>query len=222
MRVCLVSAEVAPFVGGGLAVYVLELSRALREAGHEVHVLTVPTAGLRAQTESLYPGVTFHEATLNEGKAAIPGAYYCDSSRVSMAFLGALREMHAATPFDYIEFAEYLGHGYWPIRAKRTFGDFAGTVLGVRLHMPHYVCREFDRTAELPLEMAHVAHMEVWSAGEADLVIAASEAMLGRMRRDGAPRLLERVRGRCVRRTTCRSPSPVGRNPARPPRSPCS
>lgn len=184
MRVCLVSAEVAPFVGGGLAVYVLELSRALRDAGHDVHVLTRPTPGLRAQTDSLYPGVTFHEAALDSGKAAIPGAYYCESSRVSMAFLEALRVMHVATPFDYIEFPEYMGHGYWPIRAKRTLGDFAGAVLGVRLHMPHYVCREYDRTAELPLEFAHVAHMEVWSAGEADLVIAASEAMLKRMRRD--------------------------------------
>ncbi|CAG0969301.1 Alpha-D-kanosaminyltransferase [Phycisphaerales bacterium] len=184
MRVCLVSSEVAPFVGGGLATYILEMSRALVGGGHEVHVLTSPFEGLAEGGAAALPGVRFHAVDLQRGKAALPGAYYCHSSRYSMATLEALRPLHAATPFDYIEFPEYLGLGYWPIRAKRTLGDFEGAVLGVRLHTPHYVCREVDRTAILNTDLAHLEHMELWSAGEADVVIGASRAMLGRMERD--------------------------------------
>jgi glycosyltransferase involved in cell wall biosynthesis len=185
MRVCLVSAEVAPFIGGGLATYIVEMGAALRDAGHEVHVLTGPVHDLKERSRKTCPNVEFHAIRPDEGKAALPGAYYCDSSRWSMAAFEALRRLEREVgAFDYIEFPEYQGHGYWPIRAKRTLGDFANTVLGVRLHMPLYVAREWDRCATLPMTVAHVAHMERVSACEADVIVGASEAVLSRVHAD--------------------------------------
>lgn len=184
MRLCLVSSEVAPFVGGGLATYIPEMARALVARGHEVHVLTQPFDGLAARGAEIAPGVTFHAFDVHAGKAGLPGAHYSFASRMSMAILEALRALHARTPLDYIEFPEYQGQGYWSCRAKRTLGDFAGAVLGVRLHAPLYLCREVDLTPTMDVEIAHVDHMERWSVGEADLVLGASRAVLERTRRD--------------------------------------
>lgn len=186
MRVCLVSSEVAPFIGGGLATYNLEMARALVARGHSVHMLTQAFADRDQRGREAAPGVKFHSFSVETGKAALPGAYYSYASRMSMAILEALRPLHAATPFDYIEFPEYQGHGYWSLRAKRSLGDFDSAVLGVRLHTPLYVCREVDRTPMTDVEIAHVDHMERWSAGEADVVLGASAAMIDRMRRDVA------------------------------------
>ncbi|MDX2131188.1 MAG: glycosyltransferase [Planctomycetota bacterium] len=186
MRICLVSSEVAPFVGGGLATYILEMARALLARGHEVHVLTQAFEGLPERGAAAAPGARFHAFDVNAGRAALPGAHYSFASRMSMAILDALRPLHEATPFDYIEFPEYQGQGYWSCRAKRTLGDFASAVLGVRLHTPLYLCREVDRTPTMDVEIAHLDHLERWSAGEADVVLGASAAMLERMRRDVA------------------------------------
>ncbi|QQS10208.1 MAG: glycosyltransferase [Phycisphaerales bacterium] len=201
MRVCLVSREVRPFVGGGLATYVQEMARVLVSRGHEVHVLTVPTENLTVRLHEVIPGVVAHEVVIHRGHAAIPGAYYSHANRYSMAVFEKLRELHAHTPFDYIEFPEYAGEGYWSLRAKRTLGDFAGCVLGVRLHTPHYTCLEVDRKHTLPTENAHIEHMEKWSIREADVVLSASQAMVDRVTRDlgGMKRGEERGPTRIVR-----------------------
>ncbi|HYE03318.1 MAG TPA: glycosyltransferase [Phycisphaerales bacterium] len=180
MRICLVSREVPPFVGGGISTYIAELSRALVAAGHQVHVLTSPFPGLGERGGSALPGATLHAVDLDTGPASIPGAHFSEASRYSMAVYTALRELSARHRFDYVEFPEYLGEGYFSLRAKRALGEFAETVLGVRLHTPLYVAREFDRTAVVNLEVAHAGHMERGSVAEADLVLSASRAMLER------------------------------------------
>lgn len=60
MRVCLVSRELAPFFGGGIAGYVVEMALALQNAGHEVHILTHPHPGLSVGTTTNMPGVRVH------------------------------------------------------------------------------------------------------------------------------------------------------------------
>lgn len=189
MKICLVSREVRPFVGGGLATYIEELARGLLAEGHEVHVLTEPFERLHEIAADYLPGVTFHATNVHEGPAALNGAYFCYPTRYSMAVYTALKSLHATHRFDYIEFPEYQGEGYWSLRAKRTLGHFADTVLGIRLHMPLYVCREFDRTNICNVEHAHVEHMEKWSVKEADLVLSASRAMLDRVTSDLRPEL---------------------------------
>lgn len=184
MRMCLVSREVRPFVGGGIATYIAEMASALAAAGHEVHVLTAPQENLQRRGEDAMPGVRFHAVQIDQGKAALPGAFYAEATRYAFGVLEALRRLHELLKFDVIEFPEYRGEGYWCLRAKRTLGDFADAVLSVRLHSPHYVCLDVDRQHVCGLDHAHIEHMEKSSVAEADLVLAASRAMMDRMVED--------------------------------------
>ncbi len=189
MRICLVSNEVMPFVGGGIATYAVEMARALLGEGHEVHILTQGFEGLRERGQEFLPGVVYHAYDASRGLASLPGAYYSVANRASMSVRETLRELHARTPFDYIEFPEYRGEGYWSLRAKRTLGELADAVLGVRLHTPHYLCMEMDRSFALSVENAHIEHMEKQSVRECDLLLGASRAVLDRVRRDAGAAL---------------------------------
>lgn len=184
MRFCLVSREVRPFVGGGIATYIAEMANALTAAGHEVHVLTGPQEHLQRRGEEAMPGVVFHAVNVDQGKSALPGAFYAEATRYAFGVLEALRPLHERLKFEVIEFPEYRGEGYWCLRAKRTLGDFADAVLSVRLHSPHYVCLDVDRQHICGLDHAHIEHMEKSSVAEADLVLAASRAMMQRMVED--------------------------------------
>lgn len=184
MRVCLVSSEVMPFTGGGLATYAVEMARALTSRGHEVHLLTQAFEGLQERGAGHLPGVVLHSYDVNEGQAGLPGAFFTHASRASYAIWLALRRLHASHGFSYIEFPEYRGEGYWSLRARRTLGAFSGAVLGVRLHTPHHLAMDVDRIFTMPLEHAHTRHMERWSILEADVVVGASEAVLGHARED--------------------------------------
>lgn len=184
MRLCLISREVRPFVGGGIATYIAEMASALVAAGHEVHVLTAPQDDLQRRGAEAMPGVTFHAVRVDQGKAALPGAFYAEATRYAFAVLEALRPLHERLKFDVIEFPEYRAEGYWCLRAKRTLGDFGDALLCVRLHSPHYLCLEVDRQHIGGLEHAHIEHMEKSSVAEADLVLAASRAMMDRMMED--------------------------------------
>jgi glycosyltransferase involved in cell wall biosynthesis/GT2 family glycosyltransferase len=184
MRLCLVSREVRPFVGGGIATYIAEMANALVAAGHEVHILTAPQDDLQRRGAEAMPGVTFHAVQVDQGKSALPGAFYAEATRYAFAVLEALRPLHERLKFDVIEFPEYRGEGYWCLRAKRTLGDFGDALLSVRLHSPHYLCLEVDRQHICGLDHAHIEHMEKSSVREADVVLAASHAMMDRMIED--------------------------------------
>lgn len=184
MRLCLVAREVAPFIGGGIATYAAQMARALASAGHEVHLLTAPYPDLARKGGEHLPGIALHPVDVRTGDAALAGAYYSEATRYAMAAYEALRDLHARTPFDYIELPEYRGEGFWILRAKRTLGDFRGAVLGVRMHTPLYLCRRADRVAALDLEVAHIEHMEKRSIAEADLLLSASRAMMRQAQQD--------------------------------------
>jgi len=194
MRVCLVSRELAPFIGGGIAGYVIEMARALHNAGHEVHVLTHPYEGLSVGASTYLSGIRVHAVRPQTTKpprrdhsnparfsmADVPGAYFCHATWCAMAVHEKLLELHAQHPFDYIETPDYRGEGYWVIRAARTLNAYSGAVIGVRLHAAHHVVTELDKDPIMTVDRAHIAHMERWCIANADLVLSASSAMLRR------------------------------------------
>ncbi len=115
-----------------------------------------------------------------------------------MAVYATLKGLHELHRFDYIEFPEYRGEGYFALRAKRTLGHFEGAVLGVRLHTPLYLCREQDLQDSLTLETEMLRHMELRSAAYADLLLSASRSMMERMLLDVGERgAVRRSAGSC-------------------------
>ncbi len=178
MRVCLVSQEVAPFLhGGGIATYVSQMARALVQAGHEAHILTSAKPGLQESIPASLRGVRFHEVDLSQSPLSLEG-YHMPLMRHSMGVYHALKHLHAKYRFDYIEFPDYNAEGYFSLRAKRSLGMFDDAILGVRLHMPDYICRDYDMQAGMTTEIGLLGHMERTATVEADIVTSPSRAML--------------------------------------------
>ncbi len=177
MKVCLVSAELAPFIPGGAGTYAFEMSRALRDAGVEVHLLTFPREGLERAGERGLRGVRIHTIGQKRGAAAYP-VYNCRPLRHSMGVYEALRPLHDRERFDAIEFPDFGGEPYFSMRARRVFGCFDDTILAIRCHTPIAVCRQFQGDARLNRSDAILEHMERFCLQEADVISAPSRAVL--------------------------------------------
>jgi glycosyltransferase involved in cell wall biosynthesis len=186
MRVCLVSREVAPFVaGGGIATYTPLMARGLVASGHEVHILTAAHENFHARIPVDLAGVAWHSATECGGggeggaQAGLEG-WPSEMLRHSMAVYRELKRLHARHRFDWVEFPDYNGEGYWSVRAKRSLGEFADTTLAVRTHMPDSICVDIDLASRASRERSVVWHMERMSVAEADVLTSPSRAMLER------------------------------------------
>ena len=77
-----------------------------------------------------------------------------------MGVYESLRELHAEKPFDYIEFPEYRGEGYFTTQAKRTLGQFGEAVLAVKLHTPTYFVRELNNELTVETTIEYMDHLE--------------------------------------------------------------
>jgi glycosyltransferase involved in cell wall biosynthesis/GT2 family glycosyltransferase len=183
MRICLVSRELAPYAGGGIGTYVALMARALVESGHEVHVLTQAHPDLPPRNSD---GVWLHAVALHEGLAARDVFPYFPQ-RYAMAVLESLQRLDAERPFELIEFAEFYGEGAHALRAKRTVGAFAKSVLAVRLHTPSVLVRELNGVARLEGEAAVIDVMERQSLEDADLVLSPTSSLLALARERFGP-----------------------------------
>ncbi|WP_223752195.1 glycosyltransferase [Myxococcus sp. XM-1-1-1] len=179
MRICLVSRELSPFFGGGIGTYASLMCRAFAEAGHEMHVLTAPHAGLE-HAGTLLPGVHVHTVAqdLAPGYA---GAFPFPPLRHSMKVYLALRELHERHAFDFIEFPEYEGEGYFALRARRTLGHFASAVLAVKLHTPTFDVQQLNRVTTLDMDAAQQEYLEDTCIREADLLLSPTRSLLDRV-----------------------------------------
>lgn len=180
MRICLVSREFAPFWGAGIGTYAASMARAHVEGGHEVHVLAPGHRGLDTTGPKLFPGVKFHvrQATLGPSEAR---ACTWPFQRHALEVFRTLESLHERYQFQYIEFPDYWGEGYFALKNKRRLGKFQGVCLGVRLHTPSFVCRELNQWPALTDEQATLEHMEGESIADADLLLSPSKALLARV-----------------------------------------
>ncbi|NOJ77036.1 glycosyltransferase [Myxococcus xanthus] len=179
LRICLVSKELAPFNRGDIATYVATMSRALAEAGHEVHVLTAANADWQ-RAVSYLPGVHLH--AVDEREVDFKGAFPHAPLRHAWAAYRSLLELNARHPFDVIEFPDDAGEGYFAMRARRTLGHFEPAVLAVRLHDSTHDRLLLNRVATLDMDIAQREHMEDTSIREADLVLSPSGPAMERVR----------------------------------------
>lgn len=177
MRICLVSREFVPFWGAGIGTYASQMAAAWQQAGHETHVLCPPHPGVAEQGPALRPGVRFHTVDTKKGAAALE-AYRFAFMQHAMAVYESLLDLHARHPFDYIEFPEYWGEGYFALRGRRVLGRFEGAVLGVRLHTPTHECRRLNREMWLSDQIAWLEHAEDESLRLADVLVSPTRSLL--------------------------------------------
>lgn len=194
MRVCLVSRELAPFFGAGIGVYASGAAAAWRDGGHETHVLTAARSGLDA---SAFPGVALHAAgeRSHATPAPAPGTEYLHHA---WAVHSVLRRLHRRHPFDYVEFPDYWAEGYYALRSARTSGDYAGAVLGVRLHTPTRFCRELNDESPDPAAPG-LEECEESAMAAADVLLSPTRSLLDRARAALLARELSPPPGEVVR-----------------------
>lgn len=177
MRVCIVSRELQPFLGGGIGTYVLEMARAWSEGGHETHVLTAPYPDLTTRGREVLPGVHLHAIRPNEGVTALD-AYPCHPMQHIMGDYLRLLELHERHPFDYIEFSEYWGEAYFALRARDALEHFDGAKIALRLHTPTEFARELNYEFLPDIDCEYLEHMERDAYARADALISPSESLL--------------------------------------------
>ena len=187
MRICLVSKEVAPFWGAGIGVYVAEMARAYVAAGHDVHVITAPHAGVGdGRREPALGGVTLHAADPNalgndpEARAIAISRYGFQAH--ALACHRVLKRLHAQDPFDYIEFPEYWADGYYALTDRHTTGAFEDAVMGVRLHTPTELARELNGEHAIDVPTALLERMELECVRMADVVVSPCRSLLDHVR----------------------------------------
>jgi glycosyltransferase involved in cell wall biosynthesis len=181
MRICLVSRELYPYVGGGIAPIVAAQARVLSEVAE---VVLVTTAASRAD----------HERLVREGDPRLPpqdvellfvdepaghdhGAYLSHMHAWSARVHAALREHYGDRGPDLIEFCDYLGEGFVTVQAACSHAPWLDeTLVAVRLHTTSEMCNvlnghlsdDFATTATHDLERGVLrgADRILWSGGD--------------------------------------------------------
>ncbi len=184
MRIALVSREVSPFYGAGIGAYVTAMARAWAAARHEVHLLTPAHPGLKEGAAHVLPNVHIH--TLDPAAGLAPRMRF-PFQQHAMSVLESLRTLHAASPLNYIEFPDYGAEGCFAIAAHRTSNQFAGAVMGVRLHTPTRECRELNEEPWLDEHSATAEAAEDSAIRGADVVMSPSRSLLDLIRNRLSP-----------------------------------
>lgn len=174
MRVCLVSREFAPFWGGGIGAYAAQMAVAWAAAGHTSHVVTLPHPGLAEDSPRLFPNVHFHTLDVPPASPAVPLAF----QRHAAAVRDTLDRLHAAHPFDYIEFPDYWAEGHLALTAARTTHALAGATLSIRLHTPTHEARRFNAEPPGDAEIALLELAEDLAIRSADLLVSPTRSLL--------------------------------------------
>ncbi len=199
MRVALVSRELYPFIGGGIAPIVAATARELASIAD---VTIVTSAAYRERYERLrdagdprIPPPSVRVVFVDE-PAGEYGGYlsymHCWSARVDRA----LRATYPRGGPDLIEFCDYLAEGFVTVQARHTRDPWlARTRVCVRLHTTSYICAVLD--GHLPDDFATTATFEAerYALEHADALLWSGGDVLGTYQRIyGADRLAEGVK----------------------------
>ncbi len=227
MRICIVSHEHPPFRGGGIGTYAWTASRALAQRGHEVHVIAnawtadgdAPAARTDVSEVAAAPRVhridllstSYRPRPPFDGSADRHGLVLRDwETSVAWSALAAdrLRELHAAAPFDVVEFPDAFAEGY--VALRRRDAGIAGydVPMTVTLHGPMHDMARLNLDDPSARWLANRIAAEEDAIRRADRVSSPSDAM----RRLVAPRHGgERFLARC---DVVRNPLELGAAPA--------
>ena len=196
--ICFVTNEILPEMRGGIGFYIEEAMAMLERAGLQTClVVSSPRVDPRRTEEHLrsvgIAGAVFGAAHA-AGAARVPGAEAYAEERlpgvaIERAFASPAYEMSYRVaclledvcrrfPVELVEFIDYGGSGFVPIRMKRLLGRFEKQVLAVRVHGTAEVIRESEGRRyglQAPL-LEYFA--ERYAVRHADVLIASTPSML--------------------------------------------
>jgi glycosyltransferase involved in cell wall biosynthesis len=193
-RICFVTDDFAGVIkNGGIGTHFLLMSRLLAERGWDVHVLFCgPVHDERAMAAAparlSEEGISFTWLDEEPAPAWLEVPHFGDGTGTLVASqhaFEAVEALHAARPFDIIEFPDWRALGFRAVQAKRSGVAFADTRLAVKLHSP----TEWQRRGNLharqsPWELK-VEYCERYAFEHADLQLSPSQHMLADTREQG-------------------------------------
>ena len=181
MRIALVSREVYPYVGGGIAPIVTAAARALSSVA-EVTVLT--SAVHRAEHERLSAAGdsrlvpdAIRMVWVEEPSPSEVPSYFSYMHAYSAAVDRAFRAAYPDEGPDLVEFPDYLGEGFVTVQARHTNDRYLQrTLVCVRVHTTSEICAvldghmpaRFDTVAVHEAERYTLRHADrlLWSGGD--------------------------------------------------------
>ncbi|MCB9477609.1 MAG: glycosyltransferase [Deltaproteobacteria bacterium] len=203
MKIGFVTRQFPPEFGGGVGTYVAEVSRALAEQGHEVHVFTIRRPDDRP-ADGDPPGVHVHRLRWDPPAAdarGLSGFWHAANEWLHAAslFHDALLDFAASTRLDIVEFPEWEAPGWLTLLSAEWT-----TPSVVNCHTPSDFINELNQTPAL-----RGTSFEWLEMALADAVCAPCQAMAdyidGRVRLVGTPRVLPHPFDADA---FCREPSP--------------
>ena len=175
MRICLISREYPPDTGwGGIGAYTFQHAQALKEAGHDVEVISLTK---KDAVQDLPPSgdqlVPVHRAVWGNLLQELPtvwisAPYSHFVLKSCLALWRKFLEVHAIKPFDVLEAPEHLAEALFPALTRVC-------PLVVRLHTPHSkFIREGYHNLEASFDHRLVSILERTAMLEADLLSSPS------------------------------------------------
>src|SRR4051812_40656229 len=149
MRFALVSREIAPFVGGGIAPLVTNAATLLSEVG-EVTLITSDAheaayARARALGDPGLPPDSVRIVFAREPRDGAIGSYLSHMHAWSASVDAALRDVYGDRGPDLIEFSDYFAEGFVTVQAAHTRAAWLeNTMVCVRMHTTAHMCSVLD------------------------------------------------------------------------------
>jgi GT2 family glycosyltransferase/glycosyltransferase involved in cell wall biosynthesis len=208
LKVCIASVDfVGPVKNGGVGTAFTSLGEALAAAGHEVTLLYI--GGQWCENETIDHWVAWYAC---KGIRFVPMPAMCPHP-IEWSWAG-IQSYHAylwckQQQFDIIHFSEWMGSGYFSLRAKQQGLAFSRTVLCLHTHGPSlWHTLSNAEWVDTPESLVR-DYMERTSVRLADVVVSPSQYLLRWMLEQGWTLPARTHVEQYVRPATARRPLPV-------------
>lgn len=184
MRIALVSRELHPYAGGGIAPIVAAAARLLSEIAE---VTLVTTDGhreaherLRAEGDPRLPPEAVRLVWVPEPGEGEAAGYFSHMHAYSARAYEALRAAYPDGGPDVIEFCDYLGEGFVTVQARRTLDPWLErTLVCARLHTTSEIVSVLDGNSPTDFATAAVHDAERYVLRHADRILWSGGDVLG-------------------------------------------
>lgn len=202
VQIALVSRDVYPYIGGGIAPIVTGAARLLSTVA-EVTVVTSAAhrtlhERLSAEGDPRLLPASVRLVWVQEPEPDEVGAYYSYLHAYSAHVHQALRAAFPETAPDLIEFPDYLGEGLVTLQARHTHDPWlARSLVCVRLHTTSEICAVLDGHMPIGFEAVAIHDAERYMLRRADRLLWSGGDVLGTYRRfygESALAATERIR----------------------------
>jgi glycogen(starch) synthase len=188
MRIALVSRELYPYVGGGIAPIVAAAARLLSTIADVTVVTSAAYRGEHARLSAVGDSRLLPESVricwVEEPEPDEVGAYLSYMHAYSARVDRALRMAYPDRGPDLIEFSDYLAEGMVTVQARHTHDPWLDrTLVCVRLHTSGEICAVLDGHMPAEFETIAVQDAERYTLRHADRLLWSGGDVLNTYRR---------------------------------------